>query len=155
MKELLLSALLPFLFYKRWMAVYLGPFAFPCGALPNCRIGCLLSAERTPLFMGCWAPLRRWCRFITARFWLSRCGQLLLQYLLLSPLLTDMSYYRVSYHLAISFLWLNHERIGLHILLFQSYLKDQQLSTENCCSRKYNGLIPEVCNSMRLFLRFL
>lgn len=103
MKELMLSALLPFLFYKRWMAVYLGPFAFPCGALSNCRIGCLLSAERTPLFRGCWAPLRRWCRFITARFWLSRCGQLLLQSLLLSPLLTHMSYYHLSYHLAISF----------------------------------------------------
>lgn len=103
MKELMLSALLSFLFYERWMAVYLGPFAFPCGALSNCRIGCLLSAERTPLFRSCWAPLRRWCRFITARFWLSRCGQLLLQSLLLSPLLTDMSYYHLSYHIAISF----------------------------------------------------
>lgn len=103
MKELMLSALLPFLFYEGWMAVYLGPFAFPCGALSNCRIGCLLSAERTPLFRGCWAPLRRWCRFITARFWLSSCGQLLLQSLLLSPLLTDMSYYHLSYHLAIPF----------------------------------------------------
>lgn len=40
LKELMLSTLFPFLFYERWMALYLGPFAFPCGA--SCPIVALV-----------------------------------------------------------------------------------------------------------------
>lgn len=83
---------------------YLGLFAFPSCAvcvLSDCRMGCLRSAERTSLFTGCWASLRRWCRFITGRFSVSRCGQLLLRSPLLPPL-PDMSYYHLCDQLAIS-----------------------------------------------------
>lgn len=128
------------------------PFALPCGALSNCRIGCLLSAERTPLFRGCWAPLRRWCRFITARFGLSGCGQLLLQSLLLSPLLTDMSHHHLSHHRAISLLRFNHERIGLHILLFHWVILDHSGARKIAVLANRMVLIPEVCDFMKLFL---
>lgn len=59
------------------------------------------AAERTWLFTGCWASLRRWSRFITGRFSVSRCGQLLLRSPLLPPL-PDMSYYRLCGQLLIS-----------------------------------------------------
>lgn len=86
-------ALLPSLLIKPRRAK-LGLFAFPSCAVcvsSNCRMGCLRSTERTSLFTGCWASLRRWCRFITSRFWVSRCGRLLLRCPLLLPLLLPLS----------------------------------------------------------------